>query len=207
MIGLAQTTEALGVLAGQDAVIQRLEVDALAKLPLQVLIPVDATVDVVGWAGTELQKTGLCPHPSRSSRTVSSSRQTRRSSQSAARSAYGAYLGAKHSALLLRHVDERQPFDAFETYQMPPHNILLALRLFKEYRGNLVRFALRSRPGTNQSLISFRNAEEPNVWLKWLNDPLVMLQSRLAIQIHPVDELHFKFQCRVQNEHAYNSSV
>jgi hypothetical protein len=58
MIGLAQTTEALGVLAGQDAVIQRLEVDALAKLPLQVLIPVDATVDVVGWVGTELQKNG-----------------------------------------------------------------------------------------------------------------------------------------------------
>jgi hypothetical protein len=70
-----------------------------------------------------------------------------------------------------------------------------------------VRFALRSRPGTNQSLISFRNAEEPKFWLKWLNDPLVMLQSRLAIQIHPVDELHFKFHCRVQNEHAYNSSV
>ena len=113
---LAQRLRPRRILAGQDAVIQRLVADpAQGELALEPLVAVDAKLRVVGKVAAELQEERAeVPIHSVHVELIDHRRGAHQPGVGRARLRIAPPLGAKHRRLLLRFADEQHPFLGLE---------------------------------------------------------------------------------------------
>src|SRR4051812_25609552 len=159
----------LGIGAGLDAVVERLELDAtLGKLALEVLVAVDAELRVVGEIGAEFQE----ERPEVLVHTIEVVMVDHRRGFNdpwigPAGAATAAPFRAHYPRLLLRLADVEHTLAPVEAPQVLLRDIVLALALAKETRSIPSSATNCSMLRTNASLIGTTAVVEAKRWPRW----------------------------------------
>lgn len=203
---VADALQRLGVGAGQHPVVQRLELDAaLGKLPLGVLVAVDAQLGVVGEVRAELQEERTEVLVDAVEVVVVDHRRSIHDPRVGhAGGGAAATFGAHDAGLLLCPPDVEHALNGVELLQVLLRDLVLALVLGKAHHlhallgdkaldGSHEGLGLRCHPGGRSEALTQVAAQVPH-------DTTDALQLRhVDVQVHPVDALAFEHDVVAQD--------